>query len=524
MFHSIRRSVLRTALTGTAIVATVEVTTHLPSEGRSSLAYHSFCDNFVSPLLRRLLNPEDAHAVAIQCAKQQLAPRHHPSALEQLVDLQTTVWGITVSNPIGLAAGFDKDAQIPGPMLQLGFGTVEVGTVTPLPQPGNPSPRMFRLIPDGGIINRYGFNSQGATIVADNLKQFRNGPQLQIDNNNNKEVETNHPTSSQPLHQILHLLQLISKTGLYLWHLTFPGPTYHAPLIVGVNLGKNKDSANDQIILDYQIGIRTMGDYADYLVINISSPNTPGLTELQRPEALQELLAATIHERNQLSCPTVPLLVKLSPDLSNDELMDIANIVISCGIDGLIVTNTTNARPSSLQSPHKNELGGLSGVPLKDRSTECIRILYQATQGTVPIIGVGGISNAHDVMEKLKAGASLVQLYSALALEGPGIVSRMRHDLAALMRQEGFKTVAEIVGYDHEEMYWKKQQLKMEQQRILSHDIMVTDDMNANDPTPAAKDLTQMVTEEKLVPQDENFDDDDGSNDKNESLLSEHDE
>ena len=523
MFHSLRRSALRTALTGTAIVATVEITTQLPSEGRSSLAYHSFCDTIVTPLLRRFLDPEQAHAVAVQCAKQQLAPRHHPSALEQLVDLQTTVWGITFSNPIGLAAGFDKDAQIPGPMLQLGFGSVEVGSVTPLPQPGNPTPRMYRLIPDGGIINRYGFNSRGATVVADNLKLFRYGPQqIPIEEN-----ETNND-SSQPMQQIIiHSLQLIIKTGLYLWHIVFPTPNYQAPRIVGVNLGKNKESANETMILDYQIGIRTMGEYADYLVINVSSPNTPGLRDLQRPEALQELLHAAIQERNQLSRPTVPLLVKLSPDLSNEELVDIANIVMSCGIDGLIVSNTTNARPSSLQSPHKNELGGLSGVPLKERSTECIRILYQATQGTVPIIGVGGISNAHDVMEKLKAGASLVQLYSILALEGPGVVSRMRHDLAALMRQEGFKTVMEIVGYDHEEMYWKKQQLKMEQQRILSHDVMVTGDMKTRDSAPVDKNLVQMEVEEIPIHDNEIFHDDDDNNnskDNDERLLSEESE
>jgi len=455
MLRSLRRSVIRTALAGTAIVATVEVTTKLPSEGRSSLVYHYIADEIMTPLMRRFLDPEQAHAAAILFAKYNFAPRYHPSSTEQSVDLQTTVLGITFSNPIGLAAGFDKDADVPLQLLQMGFGSVEVGSITPLPQPGNPKPRMYRLMHDGGIINRYGFNSQGMNVVAENLKVFRNGKSAPA---GHEEKELTDEESSQPLHQAFHYLDIVAKSSLKLWQLVFPGPSYRAPLIVGVNLGKNKDSENE--VQDYEIGIRTLGMYADYLVINVSSPNTPGLRDLQKPDSLSTLLEAAIVERNKLENKKIPLLVKLAPDLTEHELIDIAQTALRCGIDGLIVSNTTSARPKSLQSEHKSEPGGLSGMPLKEKATECIRILYKATQGSIPIVGVGGISNARDIMEKLKAGASLVQVYSVLAFEGPGVVSRMRHDLALLMRQEGFRNVSEVVGYDHEEIHWKRLQLR----------------------------------------------------------------
>ena len=453
MLSSLRQSVVKTALAGTAIVVTVEVTTKLPSQGRSSLFYHYVADEIATPLMRGVLDPEQAHAVAIYFAKHNWSPRYHPSSVEQSLDLQTTVFGIPFGNPIGLAAGFDKDAEVPLPLLQMGFGSVEVGSITPLPQPGNPKPRMFRLTADGGIINRYGFNSQGIEAVAKNLKEFRYGKQETI-------VEKDEAlSSSQPIHQVIHYAKLFTTAALYAWQLVFPGPTYRAPLIVGVNLGKNKDSTCE--LEDYQMGIRTLGEYADYLVINVSSPNTPGLRDLQQPDALEALLEAAVLERNRLD-KRVPLLVKLAPDLSTSELLAIAETVMRGGIDGLIVSNTTNDRPTSLVSPHKSEPGGLSGMPLRERSTECIRILYAATRGELPIVGVGGISNARDVMEKLKAGASLVQVYSVLAFEGPGVVSRLRHELAVLIRQEGFKSVADVVGHDHEEMYWKRQQIKME--------------------------------------------------------------
>jgi dihydroorotate dehydrogenase len=453
MLRSLRQSVVRTALAGTAMVVTVEVTTKLPSQGRSSLFYHYLADEIATPLLRRVLDPEQAHAVAIYFAKHNLSPRYHPSSMEQSVDLQTTVFGITFGNPIGLAAGFDKDAEVPLPLLQMGFGSVEVGSITPLPQPGNPKPRMYRLTADGGIINRYGFNSQGMEAVAKNLKEFRYGKQEII------VAKDEESSSSQPLHQMLHYAKVLTTAAWHVWQLVFPGPTYRAPLIVGVNLGKNKDSTSE--LEDYQMGIRTLGEYADYLVINVSSPNTPGLRDLQQPDALRALLEAAMVERSHLN-KHVPLLVKLAPDLTKSELIAIAETVMSCGIDGLIVSNTTNARPTSLVSSHKSEPGGLSGMPLRERSTECIRILYTATRGELPIVGVGGISNARDVMEKLKAGASLVQVYSVLAFEGPGVVSRLRHELAVLIRQEGFKSVADVVGHDHEDVYWKRQQIKLE--------------------------------------------------------------
>ncbi len=277
-------------------------------------------------------------------------------------------------------------------MLALGFGFVEAGTVTPRPQPGNPKPRLFRLEEDGGAINRMGFNSGGLDAVVARLSRHK-------------------------------------RRG-----------------IVGVNLGKNRDSAD--AVADYEEGIRRTAGLADYLVVNISSPNTPGLRDLQARAALDSLLRRLIDTRSGLS-RRVPLLLKIAPDLTTDERRDIAQVALDTGIDGLIISNTTIARPGGLRSRHADETGGLSGRPLFAASTALLSDMYRLTQGRLPLVGVGGVAGAADALAKIRAGASLVQLYTALIFEGPALVGRLKTDLAELLRREGFDWVGSAVGSAH---------------------------------------------------------------------------
>ena len=250
--------------------------------------------------------------------------------------------------------------------------------------------------------------------------------------------------------------------------------------VLGVNLGKNKASMDEVGVSclfcsiqpqlhhlfksdilkfinlhpkDYLVGIRELGPSADYLVINVSSPNTPGLRSLQQRELLHNLLSHTLKARDTYA-PHAPLLVKLAPDLSSDEMEDVAHVIMDTGVDGMIVSNTTNVRPESLISKHRIETGGLSGAPIKDRSTECIRTMYKLTEGKVPIIGVGGVGSGRDAYDKLKAGASLVQVYSMMVYEGPGLVSRIRKELADIILENGYKSVEDVVGAEHEDIYW----------------------------------------------------------------------
>lgn len=230
--------------------------------------------------------------------------------------------------------------------------------------------------------------------------------------------------------------------------------------ILGVNLGKNKTS-NDEIG-DYTTGIRKLGPYADYLVINVSSPNTPGLRSLQQREPLYNLLTSTLKARDEYA-PHAPLYVKIAPDLTIAEMEDVAAVLLETGIDGMVVSNTTNARPESLLSRNKNEAGGLSGAPIKNRSTECIRTMYRLTNGTIPIIGVGGVGSGRDAYDKLKAGASLIQVYSMMVYEGPGVISRIRKELADILVENGYKSVEEAVGADSEDIYWRKVEERVKQ-------------------------------------------------------------
>ncbi len=350
---------------------------------------------YTGPLVR-LLPPEMAHGLTIQALKFGLVP---PQPRFQPPSLAVSLWGMQFPNPVGLGAGFDKNAEVADAMLRQGFGFVEVGTVTPRPQPGNPGPRMFRLPEDGAIINRMGFNNQGLDVVADRLRRRR-------------------------------------RTG-----------------IVGVNLGKNKDTQD--AAADYELGAARMGPLADYLVINVSSPNTPGLRALQSRTQLEELVGRTRAALNAaISVPAArpPLLLKIAPDLAVGDLTDIAAVTLAGQLDGLIVSNTTIARPDTLRSPLAGETGGLSGAPLFDLSTEVLRRMYRLTRGKVPLIGVGGITSGLDAYVKIRAGASLVQIYSAMVYEGPALVGRIKHDLVTLLQRDGFSNITQAVGADQREV------------------------------------------------------------------------
>lgn len=287
---------------------------------------------------------------------------------------QIEVFGLTFPNRVGLAAGFDKDAKLYDELACFGFGFIEIGTVTPRPQSGNPRPRLYRLLKDQAIINRMGFNNDGVTAASYRLSKRKN------------------------------------KT-----------------VIIGGNIGKNKLTPNEEAVKDYIQVFDELYPYVDYFVVNVSSPNTPGLRELQDKEPLTRLLI-TLQQRNHSKAVYRPLLLKIAPDLTNQQLDDIVDIAFSCQLDGIIATNTTISR-EGLQTPD-NELqaigsGGLSGKPLKKRSTEVIRYLVQKSEGKIPIIGVGGIMSGEDALEKIEAGASLVQIYTGFVYQGPTIVKEI---------------------------------------------------------------------------------------------------
>ncbi|HVM21821.1 MAG TPA: quinone-dependent dihydroorotate dehydrogenase [Sphingomicrobium sp.] len=336
------------------------------------------------PLFRPLafaLDAERAHRATIAALK--LMPAR--GAADFPKSLQTTVAGIDFPSPVGLAAGFDKDAEVPGKMLAVGFGFVEVGTLTPRPQAGNAKPRLFRLAADRAVINRMGFNNRGQAEA----------------------------------------FQRLQRRG---------------PGIVGVNIGANKESADR--IADYVQGVGAMAAVADYLTINISSPNTPGLRELQDEGALAALLSA-VREARPKGGP--PIFLKVAPDLGTSEPDQIVRAAIEHGIDGLIIANTTVSRPP-LKSRFRGEQGGLSGAPLKPLALKALRDFRAASGGQIPLIGVGGIATADDAWERIRAGASLVQLYSAMVYEGPGIARRIALDLAERLSREGFANISEAVG------------------------------------------------------------------------------
>lgn len=338
-----------------------------------------------------LLDPEDAHSLAIRSLKLGLGSRD--SAPSDPI-LSITLAGLTLPSCVGLAAGFDKNAEVAGPMLAAGFGFVECGTVTPLPQAGNPRPRLFRLTEDQAVINRMGFNNAGLEAFAAALAR-------------------------RP-----------ARGG-----------------IVGANIGANKD-ATDRV-QDYQTALTGLWGLSDYFTANISSPNTPGLRALQTRAALEDLLGRLAETRALLKAGSgrdYPIFLKVAPDLEDGEVEAIVETVIANGLDGIIVSNTTIARPESLISVDRGETGGLSGAPLLEPSTAMLRRFHAAATGRTALIGAGGIADGAGAYAKIRAGARAVQLYSALVYGGPGLVVRIKRDLAARLRADGFAGVEDAVG------------------------------------------------------------------------------
>lgn len=335
-------------------------------------------------LLHRF-DPETAHGMALTALRFGLAPTIGTVTSTRL---RTTLVGMTLANPVGLAAGFDKNATALRPLSRAGFGFIEVGAATPRPQPGNPKPRLFRLTEDRAVINRFGFNNDGMTAIAARLAE--------------------RPRDA----------------------------------VIGLNLGANKDS--DNRAGDFATVLATCAAHLDFATVNVSSPNTEKLRDLQGKDALSALLAGVMETRNALDRP-IPIFLKIAPDLTDTEIADVAEVALSSGIDGLIATNTTLDR-DGLSSAHRDEKGGLSGRPLFEKSTRVLAQLYRATEGKLPIIGVGGIASAEDAYAKIKAGASAVQLYSALTYEGLNLVPRIAQGLDDLLKSNGFKSVSEAVG------------------------------------------------------------------------------
>jgi dihydroorotate dehydrogenase len=348
-------------------------------------------DAFSLPLLR-WFDPEDAHRLAIQGLKLLPPTRPRPDDAK----LAVRAFGLNFPNPIGMAAGFDKSAEVPDALLRLGFGFVEIGTVTPKPQTGNPRPRLFRLERDEAVINRMGFNNDGAEAV---------------------------------------LRRLAARA--------------HLGGIVGVNVGANKDSSDR--VADYVKLIETFAPVASYFTVNVSSPNTPGLRNLQQAAALDDLLAKVIdaRERVRQNAGDSPVLLKIAPDLSLAELDDVVHIARSRRVDGVIVANTTLARPSTLREQARaKEQGGLSGRPLFRLSTRMVAETYVRAEGAFPLVGVGGIDSGGAALTKIRAGASLIQLYSSLIYKGLGLVDDIKNDLAATLLRTGRDSLSEIVGAD----------------------------------------------------------------------------
>ena len=348
----------------------------------------SLTHSLATRALRRL-GPEMAHRLTIAALKAGLGPKARQTPTP---DLAVDIAGLRLPNAIGLAAGFDKNAEVPDAMLTTGFGFVECGTVTPLPQPGNPTPRLFRLTEDLGVINRLGFNNGGLEPYAARLAaRARQG-------------------------------------------------------VVGANVGANKDAADR--IGDYVTGLTRLWPLADYFTVNISSPNTPGLRDLQSGDALKDLLGRIAETRRSLQAQEGhrPVFLKVAPDLKRAQIEQVAEAAIAHGLDALIVGNTTLSRPAHLLSPHAMETGGLSGAPLMDLSTRVLSQFREAARGRIALIGVGGIASGADAYAKIRAGASAVQLYTAMIYQGPGLVVQIKRDLSRRLRADGFSTIAEAAS------------------------------------------------------------------------------
>ena len=337
------------------------------------------------------LPPEFAHSFTINALK--YFKLRNQSYDDQI--LSQHLFGLDFPNPIGLAAGFDKNAEIIKSMFSLGFGFVEVGTVTPMPQKGNPKPRVFRLKEDKAIINSLGFNNKGSKTVKQNIIKYKKS----------------------------------SKENK----------------LIGVNIGKNKSSINS--INDYLLCMDELGSVANYITINISSPNTEGLRDLQLRGNIEELIKKINKKRESFdTINKKPILIKISPDLNDDQLRDIALISLANNVDGLIITNSTIERQSTIKSQNKNKIGGLSGKPLFNKSNTILKKMYTLTNGQISLIGVGGISNGSECYEKIKSGASLTQLYTALIYSGPLLISQIKKELVDLIKTDGYKNISAVIG------------------------------------------------------------------------------
>ena len=336
------------------------------------------------------LDPERAHGLSIKALEMGLVPL---SGVVTSPRLATQLAGLSLANPVGLAAGFDKNANVVGPLSRAGFGFIEVGAATPLPQEGNPQPRLYRLTADRAAINRFGFNNQGADVIAERLQA--------------------------------------RAAGI---------------VPVGLNLGANKTSTDR--VADFARVLAVCGPYVDFATVNVSSPNTEKLRDLQGRAALTALLAGVMDTRNGLARP-IPIFLKIAPDLNHDELAEIVEVAMASGLAGIVATNTTLSR-DGLQSPHKGEAGGLSGAPLFEKSTRVLATLSKLTDGKLPLVGVGGISTAHQAYAKIRAGASAVQFYTAMVYGGLSLAADIARGLDALLQRDGLASVADSVGLDRD--------------------------------------------------------------------------
>jgi len=346
------------------------------------------------------MDAEEAYGATMHLLK---AARYWPLSANDPI-LRTQAFGLTFPNPLGMAAGFDKHAEVPDALFCTGFGCTEIGTVTPLPQPGNPRPRLFRLKEDRGVINRLGFNSEGHRAV------------------------------------YKRLAARLGRRG-----------------IVGVNVGANKDAADR--VDDYVAGITAFADVADYFTVNISSPNTPGLRDLQQAQVLDDLLARVLDARDTAAARAGrrPVLLKIAPDLTLADLDDVVRVSRTRGIDGIIIGNTTITRPAGLRAAERSETGGLSGAPLFELSTTMLAETWKRVENQFPLIGAGGIHDAQSAIDKIEAGASLLQLYSALVFEGPGLIGRIKRGLADHMRAGNIASISQLTGARAQE--WPRNRL-----------------------------------------------------------------
>ncbi|KAK6992214.1 Dihydroorotate dehydrogenase [Favolaschia claudopus] len=418
------RTPVRNALYGTIFVLSSGLFAIYWLDARSAI--HRYA---IPPLLRATLDAETSHKAAVKVLKSGLAPR---DPIQDVQSLKAELWGQEIANPVGLAAGFDKNGEAIDGLFNLGFSWVEIGSVTPKPQPGNPRPRVFHLPADSSVINRYGFPSDGHTAVLSRLRS-------RIPRFNSDESES---------------------------------AAFRPGAVLAVNLGKNKESPPESVD-DFVAGVRSFGPYSDILVVNVSSPNTPGLRGLQHRDLLETLLAGVTRARDELPAATKKpkLVLKIAPDLNESQLVEIAEVVANSKLDGVIVSNTTIQRPSSLIDANKSETGGLSGPPLKQFSLAALRTLRKNLPSHIPLIGCGGISTGADALEYAKAGASLVQVYTALGYDGPGACRRIKDQLAEELEKEG-TTWAEVVKRSVSELSLKgdAQLQKVEKQ--------LTDDAN----------------------------------------------